>query len=210
MSKIFFDVGVSLDGYIAGPNRGPGNPLGDGGTSIHEWMFQTASFLERIGLSGGETSPDDVLVKDVFERTGAYVMGKRMFEEGEVGWSENPPFRASVFVLTHSAREPWRRKGGTTFFFITDGIASALEQAKAAAGGKDVRVSGGAETIRQFITAGLIDEFTLHVVPVLLGTGVRLMDGLNPAGLGLEQVGVSNSPFVTHIKYRLSRPQPDR
>ena len=116
MSKIFFDVGVSLDGYIAGPNRGPGNPLGDGGTSIHEWMFQTASFLERIGSSGGETSPDDALVKDVFERTGAYVMGKRMFEEGEVGWSENPPFRASVFVLTHSAREPWRRKGGTTFF----------------------------------------------------------------------------------------------
>jgi hypothetical protein len=88
MSKIFFDVGVSLDGYIAGPNRGPGNPLGDGGTSIHEWMFQTASFLERIGLSGGETSPDDVLVKDVFERTGAYVMGKRMFEEGEIGWPE--------------------------------------------------------------------------------------------------------------------------
>jgi len=100
-------------------------------------------------------------------------------------------------------------EGRNDIFFITGGIASALEQAKAAAGGKDVRVSGGAETIRQFITAGLINEFSLYVAPVLLGTGVRLMDGLNPAGLELEQVGVSNSPFVTHIKYRLSRPQPD-
>ncbi len=205
MSNVFFDVGVSLDGYLAGTNRGPGNPLGDGGTRIHEWMFQTASFLERIGLSGGETSPDDALVREVFERAGAYVMGSRMFDEGEVGWPENPPFRAPVFVLTHSAREPWPRKGGTTFFFVTDGIASALDQARAAAGGKDVRVSGGAETIRQFIEAGLIDEFTLHIAPVLLGTGIRLLDHLDPASFRLEQVGASSSPLVTHITYRVVR-----
>ena len=112
MSNVFIDVGVSLDGYLAGTNRGPGNPLGYGGTRIHEWMFQTASFLERIGLSGGETSPDDALVREVFERAGAYVMGSRMFDEGGVGWPENPPFRAPVFVLTHSAREPWPKEGG--------------------------------------------------------------------------------------------------
>lgn len=206
MSKVFFDVGVSLDGYIAGPNRGPSNPLGDGGTSIHKWAFQTASFLERIGLSGGETSRDDELVKEVFERTGAYVMGRRMFDEGEVGWPENPPFRAPVFVLTHSAREPWVRKGGTTFFFVTDGIASALEQANAAVGGKDVRVSGGAETIRQFIEAGLIDELTLHIAPVLLGSGVRLLDHLGPVDLELKQLEASSSPLVTHIKYGVVRP----
>jgi len=205
MSKVFVDVGVSLDGHIAGPNRGPNNPLGDGGISIHQWAFQTASFLERLGLPGGQTSPDDQLVKEVFERTGAYVMGRRMFDEGEVGWPENPPFRAPVFVLTHSAREPWQRKGGTTFFFITDGIVSALEQAKTAAGGKDVRVSGGAETIRQFLESGLIDELALHIAPVLLGAGVRLLDHLGPADLELQQVGASSSPLVTHIKYRVVR-----
>ena len=205
MDKVFFDVGVSLDGYLAGPNRGPGNPLGDGGTRIHTWMFQTASFLERIGLSGGETSPDDALVREVFERAGAYVMGRRMFDEGEVGWPENPPFRAPVFVLTHAAREPWQREGGTTFIFVTDGIVSALEQARAAAAGKDVRVSGGAETIWQFIETCLIDEFTLHIAPVLLGTGIRLLDHIDPARLTLEQTGASSSPLVTHINYRVVR-----
>ncbi len=107
MSKVFFDVGVSLDGYIAGPNGGPRNPLGDGGVGLHQWAFKTATFLERIGVAGGETSQDDVLVRQVFDRAGAYVMGRRMFDEGEISWPENPPFRAPVFVLTHSAREPW-------------------------------------------------------------------------------------------------------
>jgi dihydrofolate reductase len=205
MSKVFFDIGVSLDGYLAGPNRGPGNPLGDGGTRIHAWMFQTASFLERIGMPGGKTSPDDELVRKVFARAGAYVMGRRMFDEGEAGWPENPPFRAPVFVLTHSARESWPREGGTTFFFVTDGIVSALEQARSAAGGKDVRVAGGAETIWQFIEAGLIDEFNLHIAPLLLGTGIRLLDHIDPALLTLEQVGARSSPLVTHISYRVVR-----
>jgi dihydrofolate reductase len=145
------------------------------------------------------------VIKLVFDRTGAYVMGRHMFDEGERGWPENPPFGAPVFVLTHTAREPWRRKGGTTFFFVTDGIASALEQAKQAAGGKDVRISGGADTIRQFIEAGLIEEFTLHVAPVLLGGGVRLFDQLGPKELELQQVGAIASTLVTHIDYRVAK-----
>ena len=203
MSEVFVDVGMSLDGYIAGPNRGPKNPMGDGGVGMHEWLFKTATFLERIGAKGGEASPDDALVRRVFDRAGAYVMGRRMFDEGEVGWPENAPFRAPVFVLTHSAREPWVRPGGTTFFFVTDGIASALRQAKAAAGGRDVRISGGAATIRQFIEAGLVEELTLHIAPVLLGTGVRLLEQLGPGQLKLEQAEVSHSPLVTHVKYNV-------
>jgi len=205
MSMVFVDVGVSLDGYIAGPNRGPHNPLGDRGVSIHRWMFQTATFLERIGRSGGEVSPDDAVVRRVFARAGAYVMGRRMFDEGEVGWPENPPFGAPVFVLTHSTREPWPRKGGTTFFFVSDGIASALQQAVAAAGGKDVRVSGGAATIRQYLEAGLVDEITLHIAPVFLGAGVRLFEQLGPDTVSLAQSEVGSSPLVTHIKYRVQR-----
>lgn len=202
MSKVFVDVGVSLDGCIAGPNRGPKNPLGDGGVGIHQWAFKTATFLERLGATGGETSPDDALVRQVFDRAGAYVMGRRMFDEGEVGWPENAPFRVPVFVLTHTAREPWVRKGGTTFFFVTDGMASALKQATAAAGGKDVRVSGGAATIREFINAGLIEEITLHIAPVLLGSGLHLLEQLDPGLLRLEQAEVSHSPLVTHVKYK--------
>jgi len=203
MSKVFIDVGISLDGFLAGPNRRPGNPLGDNGVSIHQWMFKTATFLERIGTSGGERSPDDALVKEVFGRAGAYVMGRRMFDEGEVGWPENAPFRAPVFILTHSPRELWARKGGTTFFFITDGIASALRQAKAAAGGKDVRVSGGAATIRQYLEAGLINELTLHIAPVFLRTGLRLFDQLVADNLSFEQWKVSSSPLATHITYKV-------
>jgi len=204
MAKVFFDVGVTLDGYIAGPNGRPGNPLGDGGLEIHDWMFQTAYFRERIGWAGGETSHDDELVRRVFDRTGAYVLGRRMFDEGEVGWPENAPFRAPVFVLTHTPREPWPRAGGTTFFFVTDGIASALDKARTAAGDKDVRISGGAATISQYLRAGLIDEFTLHVAPLLLGDGVRLFHDLTADALKVQQREVSHSPKVTHISYRLA------
>ncbi|SME98239.1 dihydrofolate reductase family protein [Pseudogulbenkiania subflava] len=203
MSTVFFDVAVSLDGYIAGPHAHPHNPLGNGGRGLHQWMFQTATFHERLGGSGGEASPDDALVRHVFERAGAYVLGRRMFDEGEVGWPENAPFRAPVFVLTHSAREPWVRPGGTTFYFVTDGIESALAQARAAAAGKDVRISGGADTIRQYLAAGLIDEFTLHLAPVLLGGGVGLFEQLGPDQLKVEQTTVSHSPLATHINYRV-------
>jgi dihydrofolate reductase len=204
-SKVFFDVGLSLDGYMAGPNARPGNPLGDGGPAMHGWVFETASFRELFGIPGGDSgSADDALVRRLFARTGAYVMGRRMFDEGEVGWPENPPFRAPVYVLTHSPREPWVRQGGTTFHFVTDGIESALAQAKAAAGDKDVRISGGADTIRQYIQAGLIDECTVHVTPALLGAGLRLLDQLAPEELKLETVSAISSKLVTHLDYRFT------
>jgi dihydrofolate reductase len=204
-SKVFFDVGLSLDGYMAGPNARPGNPLGDGGPAMHGWVFETASFRELFGIPGGDSnSADDALIRRLFSRTGAYVMGRRMFDEGEVGWPENPPFHAPVYVLTHSPREPWVRQGGTTFHFVTDGIESALAQAKAAAGDKDVRISGGADTIRQYIQAGLIDECTVHVTPALLGAGLRLLDQLAPEELKLETVSAISSKLVTHLDYRFS------
>jgi len=205
VSKVFFDVAVSLDGYIAGPNRGPRNPLGDRGTSVHNWMFQTASFRKMIGLPGGDAGEDDAVVRAVFERSGAYVMGRHMFEEGEIGWPEEAPFHAPVFVLTHTPREPWPRKGGTTFTFVTDGMKSALEQAKAAARGKDVRISGGAATIRQFLKAGLVDEFTLHVSPVIQGAGVSLFDHMAHDDFKMEQAQVIASRLTTHITYRVAR-----
>jgi dihydrofolate reductase len=203
MSKVFVDLGMSLDGFIAGPNGGPANPLGDGGLRIHDWVFELAGFRERLGMSGGGSGPDDALVRGVFARAGAYVMGRRMFDEGEVSWPEDAPFRAPVFVLTHKPREPWVRKGGTTFAFVTDGIESALRQARAAAGNKDVRVSGGADTVRQYIKAGLVDELTVHVAPVVLGSGVRLFDGLGPDDLRLGAPEAIASPQVTHIRYRV-------
>jgi dihydrofolate reductase len=211
-SAVFVDVGVTLDGYLAGPNRGPRNPMGGSSTIIHQWLWASATFREHVGLPGGDaTSPDDAIVKEIFGRAGAYVMGRHMFEEGEVGWPENAPFHAPVFVLTHTPREPWPRPGGTTFHFVTDGIESALEQARAAAGGKDVRISGGAATIRQYIQAGRVEEITLHISPVLLGAGIRLLDGLGPADLALEQMDVVASPLVTHVRYRvLPRPPQGR
>jgi dihydrofolate reductase len=205
MSKVFVDVGMSLDGRIAGPNAKPGNPLGDGGTRLHQWAFQLSSFLERLGMSGGETGGDDALVRAVFARTGAYIMGRRMFDEGEGSWPKNPPFRAPVFVLTHQPREPWVREGGTTFTFVSDGLDSALRQARAAAGGKDVRVSGGADTIRQFLKRKIVDEMTIHLAPVILGAGVRLFDKVGPADLEATPEKVSGSPLVTHLTYKVAK-----
>jgi dihydrofolate reductase len=207
-STVFVDVGVSLDGYLAGPNRGPHNPMGGSSTIIHQWVFETATFREHLGMPGGAHSPDDAIVKAIFARAGAYVVGRHMFEEGEVAWPENAPFHAPVFVLTHTPREPWPRPGGTTFHFVTDGIESALELARAAAGSKDVRISGGAATIRQYIQAGHVEEITLHVAPVLLGSGIRLLDGLSSADLALELVEAVASPLVTHIRYRVVPRQP--
>lgn len=206
MSVVFFDVGMSLDGYIAGPNRGPKNPLGDGGIGLHEWMFRTKTFRDRLAIGGaGETSDDDRIVNRLFERPGANVMGRNMFDEGEANWPEEAPFGTPVFVLAHDVREPWERKGGTTFYFVTDGIESALTQAKAAAKGKDVRISGGAETIRQYLEAGHIDEFTLHIAPVILGEGVRLFHRVSPEKLKFEQTASSASSSVTHVDYRVVR-----
>jgi len=205
MTRVFVDVGLSLDGQIAGPNRGPGNPMGGSALAIHKWMIETRAFCEILGRPGGTPGPDDARIRAIFGRTGAYVMGRRMFDEGEVSWPEQAPFRAPVFVLTHSPRAPWSRPGGTTFHFVTDGVDSALRQAKAAAGGKDVRISGGADAIRQYLHAGAVDEMTLHIAPVVLGEGLHLFEGFKPGDLKLEQESVASSPLATHITYRVVR-----
>ncbi len=203
MSNVIFDMGMSLDGFIAGPNAGPRNALGDGGMRIHRWVFDLESWRERQSLVGGQTNRDDEVSNETFARTGAYVMGRRMFDEGEVGWPDPPPFRAPVFVLTHHERKPWVRQGGTTFTFVTDGIESAIEQARAAAGDKDVRIAGGANTIQQFIKAGLLDELQIHLAPILLGDGVRLFDHPGTEQIELEKTRVIDSPRVTHLTFRV-------
>ncbi len=203
MSNVIFDMGMSLDGFIAGPNAGPRNALGDGGMRIHRWVFDLESWRERQSLVGGQTNRDDEVSNETFARTGAYVMGRRMFDEGEVGWPDPPPFRAPVFVLTHHERKPWVRQGGTTFTFVTDGIESAIKQATAAAGDKDVRIAGGANTIQQFIKAGLLDELQIHLAPILLGDGVRLFDHPGTEQIELERTRVIDSPRVTHLTFRV-------
>jgi len=197
-------MAMSLDGFIAGPNGGPGNPLGDGGPGLHQWVYELDSWLGRQGMDGGRVGQDDDLVKEIFGRTGAFVMGRRMFDEGEVAWPDPPPFRAPVFVLTHHSREPWVRQGGTSFTFVTDGIEHAVAQARAAAGDKDVQVSGGASTVQQALNAGLVGELQLHLAHVLLGDGVRLFEGVDPERLRLEPTRVLGSEQVTHVRYRVS------
>ena len=203
MGNVIVDMGMSLGGFIAGPNAGPHNPLGDGGPRIHQWLYAVESWRERQSLTGGQINQDDEVVKEANARIGAFVMGRRMFDEGEVGWPDPPPFRAPVFVLTNHAREPWVRRGGTTFTFVTEGIESALEQARAAAGDKDVRIAGGANTVQQFIKAGLLNELQIHLAPVLLGNGVRLFDHIDPRHIELEKTRVIDSPKVTHLRYRV-------
>ena len=179
MSKIFFDIGVSLDGFIAGENRGPKNPIGDNGPAIHQWMYKQKAFWKFLGTEGGtEEGFDNDLLKATIERTGAYIMGKRMFDEGEANWPEDL-YKAPVYVLTNEKRDPWVQKGSTTFYFINDGIYSALEKAKANSNGKDIRIQGGADVIQQFLNAGLVDEFTLHTSPIVIGSGIRLFDKLD-------------------------------
>ncbi len=203
MGTVHASLGMSLDGFLAGPNAGPHNALGDGGMRIHRWVYDLEAWRERQSLAGGRTNQDDEVSRETYARTGAFVMGRRMFDEGEVGWPDPPPFRAPVFVLTNHPREPWVRQGGTTFTFVTDGIESALEQAKAAAGDKDVQIAGGANTVRQFLEAGLLEELQIHLAPVLLGEGVRLFDQVDLERVELEPTRVIDSPRVTHLRYRL-------
>lgn len=205
MSKIFFAVGSSMDGFIAGLNGGPKNPLGDGGTAIHRWLYEQKAFIELLELGkGGETGKDNDVLKEIISRTGASIMGKRMFEEGEANWPENAPFHTPVYVLTKEVREPWVRKGGTTFYFINDGIESALQKARQVAGNKDIRIAGGANTIQQFLNAGLVDDFTINYSPIMLGKGVRLFDNIDKSKFDIEIVEAVNSPLVTHLRYKLN------
>jgi dihydrofolate reductase len=203
MGIVTAHMSMSLDGYVAGPNAGAENPLGDGGVLIQQWMFELASFREMQGLSGGQTNKDDEELRQRFAPTGAVVMGRRMFDEGEGPWGDYPPFRMPVFVVTHEARDMLVKEGGTTFTFVTDGIQSALEQAKVAAGDKNVNIAGGADTVQQFIRAGLLDELEIHLAPLLFGEGIRLFDKIGPQHVELENMRVVASPKVTHLRFRV-------
>lgn len=203
MSKVIFDSGISLDGFLAGDNRSPENPMGGVSGKLHQWMFKQKAFWKHIKMEGGEEyGTDGKLIDDVFARTGSYIMGKRMFEEGEVVWAEDL-YEADVYVLSHEKREPWVQKGTTTFYFINDGLESALEKARRSAKGKDIRIQGGANTIQQFLNAGLVDEFFIHIAPVFLGSGIRLFDGIDKDMYDLEILEVIPADLTTHIRYKL-------
>jgi dihydrofolate reductase len=204
MGKVVADITTSLDGFVAGPNDGPELPLGEGGERLHEWVYDLTSWREPHGLPGGKTNRDSEVLDEAFRTTGAIVVGRRMFDNAG-GWGENPPFHMPVFVLTHEAREAEAKEGGTTFTFVTEGIESALEQAKEAAGNKDVSVAGGANTIQQYLSAGLVDEMQIHVAPILLGGGIRLFDQLGSDQVEVEGTRVVESPAVTHLRFRIVR-----
>jgi dihydrofolate reductase len=195
MGKVIADQSISLDGLSAGPNVRVGNPLGDGGQRLHEWMYRDGDGTNR----GAEVRDE------LFRTSGAVVMGRRMFDLGVEPWGNNPPFHMPVFVVTHDASDPLAKEGGTTYTFVTGGIESALARAKAAAGDKDVAVLGGANTIRQFIAAGLLDELRIHLAHVLLGDGTRLFDHLSPEQVNLESTRVVDAPGATHLTFRILR-----
>jgi dihydrofolate reductase len=215
MGKLMLDISMSLDGFVAGPSPTLEEPLGQGGGWLHEWAFATKAFRERHGLPDGASNVDSSLVEQSIGNAAATIMGRRMYSGGEGAWTddrnadgwwgENPPFHHPVFVLTRHAREPVTMRGGTTFTFVTDGIESALEQARAAAGVRDVVVGGGASAAQQYLRAGLLDELEIHLVPVLLGGGTRLFDdNLVQGPGGLERTGVTESPSGTiHLRYRV-------
>jgi len=205
MSKIIFDCGISLDGFFAGDNRSPGNPMGGVSGKIHMWMLTQKAFWDYLGVEGDkEDGPDGKYIRETIARTGAFIMGKRMFDEGEVSWPEDL-YKADVYVLTHEKREPWIQKGTTSFYFINDGIEIALEKARESANGKDIRIQGGANTIQQFLNAGLVDEFFLHIAPVFLGSGIRLFEGIEKDRYDIEIIEVKPSTLTTHLRYKLTK-----
>jgi dihydrofolate reductase len=209
MSKLRVHISVSADGYAAGPNQSLENPLGEGGESLHEWIFPLRAWREPHGKEGGEENVSNTVMEESRANVGAEIMGRGKFGGGPGPWSdewrgwwgEDPPFHMPVFVVTHHEREPLTL-ADTTFTFMTEGIQSALKQARAAANGKDVLLGGGASIINQYLTAGLVDELELSVVPLVLGGGARLFDGVGP-DVRLEQVRAVEAPGVTHLKYRV-------
>jgi dihydrofolate reductase len=214
MTKVVVDISMSLDGYVAGPDQTLDEPLGRGGERLHDWVIATRAWRESHGMSGGEESVDAEVVTEHVSAAGATIMGRRMFSGGsgpwesdpnaDAWWGDEPPFGHPVFVLTHHAREPETKQGGTTFTFVTDGIESALEQARAAAGGKAVAVAGGGQAVQQYLKAGLVDELQVHVAPVLLGGGVRLFGDVPDPPAGLECTRAVGSPTgVAHLRYSL-------
>ena len=214
--KVFFSVTMSLDGFVApeavpvedlfGPERKKDDPRVRHWmaqwTELHQAAFPQRFFRENLKLGqGGEEGLDNDLARATHERIGANVMGKRMFDAGELSWPEDAPFHTPVFVVTHEKRDPWERPGGTTFHFVNDGIETALDQAREAAGDRDVRISGGGATILQYVNAGLIDELSITLSPVLFGSGIRLFDGVDAGRVALEPLRAERSPRVTHLTY---------
>ena len=209
--QTILNITMSLDGFVAGPNQTLEQPLGEGGEELHEWILGLETWRKQHGLEGGETNADDALVRETHERTGAFVMGRRMFSGGEGPWADDPnangwwgdepPFEAPVFVVTHHERDPLTL-GATTFTFVTDGIEQAIRRARDAAGDRDVQVSGGASVAQQALNAGLLDELQIHVAPRLLGSGVRLFERAEPRPIELTRV--VESPRVTHLAYSVS------
>jgi dihydrofolate reductase len=211
VSKLRFKISMSLDGFVAGPSQNVDNPLGIGGMRLHEWVFPLRAWRAMHGLQGGEVNESTRVVEESLVNIGASVMGRNMFG-GHPGpwdahkpwkgwWGANPPFHHPVFVLTHYAREPLELEGGTTFTFVTEGIEAALEQARRAAGGKDVSLAGGARAAQQYLAAGLVDEMEINVVPTLLSSGERLFDNVGDDLHGLELVRTVAAPKITHLKF---------
>jgi dihydrofolate reductase len=211
MSKVRFRISMSLDGYVAGPNQSAQNPLGIGGMRLHEWVFPLKVFRERHGMDGGIANESTQVIEESLVNIGATLMGRNMFgghpgpwkakEPWNGWWGSNPPFHHPVFVITHHARKPLELEGGTTFTFVTDGIESALEQAKRAARGKDVALGGGASVARQYLKAGVVDEMEISLAPTLLGSGERLFEGMSDDMHGLKLVRTVAAPDVTHLKF---------
>jgi dihydrofolate reductase len=217
--KVFFSVSMSLDGFIAPesmewlfatPEQQEQDPRLERWMAqwmgLHQWIFPQRFFRENLKFGeGGEEGLDNDIARTTFERTGASVMGKRMFDAGERSWPVEAPFHTPVFVVTHTRREPWERPGGTTFHFVNDGIEPALDQAREAAGDRDVRIAGGAETILEYVNAGLIDEFTIALSPVLFGSGIRLFEGVDADRVALEPVRAEPTQRVTHLTYAVRK-----
>ena len=210
MSKLKVTITMSLDGFVAGPKQSERDPLGVGGMELHQWMYPLKAFREAHGEEGGEVNPSTQIAEEILGNVGATIMGRNMFGGGpgpwgddpwKGYWGDDPPFHHPVFVLTRHPREPLEMQGGTTFRFVTDGIESALGQAKNAAGAKDVSLGGGANVVQQYLAAGLLDEILVSVVPIFLGSGARLFDNLGKTRPRLRQVETVEAPGVTHIRY---------
>jgi dihydrofolate reductase len=210
-AKVFFSVSMSLDGYVAPEGRMGEERWTAQWVELQQWLLRQRYFRERVGFGAdGEEGRDNDIVRETFERTGASVMGKRMFDLGEESWPEEAPFHTPVFVLTHDQREPWERPGGTTFHFVNDGVESALERARDAAGDLDVRIAGGGATIVEYLNAGLVDEFTVALSPVLFGSGVRLFDAVDADRIALEPIQAEPTERVTHLSYSVRERGPSR
>jgi dihydrofolate reductase len=215
MAIVKCQISVSLDGYVAGPNQSEEHPLGEGGEALHDWVIELAAWRQMHGREGGVVNASTPVMEAGTANVGAVLMGRNMFgpvrgpwgeEDWRGWWGEEPPFHVPTFVLTHHAREPLEMEGGTTFHFVTEGVERAVEQAKEAAGERDVSIAGGASTIQQCLRAGLLDELLLNLVPIVLGDGARLLEGLGGLDASFECTRVIDAPEVTHLFYRVTQP----